>query len=67
MAYIKVRSSFIDSAKLVEDRLYVRFRTGAIYRYEGVTKNKFSRLLKTGTSSYYSRMIRGKYESKRVQ
>lgn len=65
---IKAHSSFINGIVYKEEAQVLRLQMGKyFYYYYGVTKQKVSRFKKAASKgSYFSKYIKGKYESKRI-
>ena len=64
-----VESSFVDSVGYDElgKRLVVRFKSGSIYKYQGVPKDIYLGFMEDESKGrFYSKHIRGKYESKQL-
>jgi len=45
MEFVEVESSNIGAVKYEDSTLYIRFKTGAVYSYDGVSEELYKQLL----------------------
>ena len=68
MRMVPVRSSSIAAVGYEGASLFVEFRTGKAYRYDGVPAATFQAFLSAASKgTYYSAFVRGRYPSVRIR
>ena len=65
---VRVKSSMINSISLSGEVLFVQFRNGSVYRYEGVPKSVYDSLLQASSKGkYFLRNIRDLYPTTKIR
>lgn len=66
--YNKVESSNIEKIGYLNEDLYVGFKSGALYKYKNVPKEKFDEFLKAESKGrYMNEFKKNNYEYERVE
>jgi len=66
MKFIQIQSSTIDAVKHEDNKLTVRFKSGAEYEYEGVDRDAFYEFLAAASQGKYFAAHFKKLPTKRI-
>ena len=67
MTMIPVSSSDLASVGYENGTLYIRFHSGGLYAYSGVSESVYSGLISAGSKGrYFHAHIRGRYGERRI-